>query len=98
MTLRKGYWVIQCQDITDPAAMQEYADAWGAIAAEFGAAVIAGGGQLEVAEGATATRVLIVAFPSFRLAQDCYHSKQYQRAKIAALQAMARSLSIVEGA
>ncbi|MGE8643581.1 DUF1330 domain-containing protein [Acinetobacter vivianii] len=96
MQQKKGYWVIQCQEITDQLAMQKYAEAWKEIAKEFDAKFIAGT-KTEVVEGPEVTRVLILEFPSFQIAQDCYHSEKYTQAKILALQAMQRSFTIVEG-
>ncbi|WP_321945298.1 DUF1330 domain-containing protein [Paraburkholderia sp. J10-1] len=97
-TTRKGYWIIQCQDITDPVAMQKYSEAWAEVADKFGAVLIAGGHQVITTEGPNITRALVVEYSSYEAALSCYHSPEYENAKAFALQAMERTFSIVEGA
>lgn len=97
MQISKGYWVIQCQEIRNLSAMQKYAEAWPEIADEFGATLMAGSRQAQAVEGGAISRLLIVEFPSYQAALDCYHSEKYQRAKEFAEQAMERTLAIVEG-
>jgi uncharacterized protein (DUF1330 family) len=36
-------------------------------------------------------------FPSYEVAQNCYYSEKYQKAKALALMAMERTFSIIEG-
>ena len=96
MKTAKGYWVIECQDVTDPIAMQQYVELWMNIANQFEAKVIAGLNTTTV-EGPRVARTLVVEFPSLALAQQCYASQEYQVAKDFALQAMQRTFSIVEG-
>lgn len=97
MQALKGYWIIECQEITNQSAMQKYADAWTEIANEFDAKIIAGTNSSNMVEGPHKARVLILEFPSFKLAQQCYYSEKYQKAKEFALKAMERTFSIIEG-
>lgn len=93
----KGYWVIQCQEITDSSAMQKYSEAWIEIADEYGAKFVAGAKQTSTVEGPNIPRVLVVEFRSYQVALDCYYSEKYQKAKEFAQKAIERTFSIVEG-
>ena len=93
-----GYWIVRGGEITDPQAMQAYAELWPQIAAQFGARLLAGKGQAETCEGPSYARNLIVRFDSYEQAVACYHSAEYAPAKAFAQQASARELVIVEGA
>ena len=93
----KGYWIIECQEITDQISMQKYANAWAEIVNEFNAQIIGGTQSSIFVEGPPKARVLILEFPSYQVAQDCYYSEKYQKAKELALNAMKRTFSIIEG-
>ncbi len=97
MQALKGYWIIECQEITNQSAMQKYADAWTEIANEFDAKIIAGTKSSNMVEGPYKARVLILEFSSFKVAQQCYYSEKYQKSKELALKAMERTISIIEG-
>jgi uncharacterized protein (DUF1330 family) len=97
MQAPKGYWIIECQEITDQTAMQKYTAAWTEIADEFDAKIIAGTKSSNFVEGTQKARVLILEFPSYEVAQNCYYSEKYQKAKALALMAMERTFSIIEG-
>ena len=92
-----GYWIVRGAEIRDTDALQAYARLWPSIAAQFGAEVIAGKGQLETREGAHYSRQLIVRFDSYEQALACYDSAEYAPAKKLAQQAYERELAIVEG-
>ena len=92
-----GYWIVRGAEIRDADALQEYGNLWPPIAAQFGAEVIAGKGQLETREGQHYSRLLIVRFDSYEQALACYDSAAYAPAKKLAQQAYERELAIVEG-
>ncbi|MFC2996412.1 DUF1330 domain-containing protein [Acinetobacter sichuanensis] len=81
MCVSKGYWIIECQEITDKTSMQKYAHAWTEIANEFNAQVIDGTKSFNFVEGTQKARVFILEFPSNQIAQDCYYSEKYKKAK-----------------
>ena len=97
MSAAKGYWIIECQPVTNQEAMAAYAAAWGSIAERFQAQMQVCTNELQVVEGAGAARVIVVAFASYQTALACYHSTEYQQAKSHALQAMQRRFTIVAG-
>jgi uncharacterized protein (DUF1330 family) len=92
-----GYWIVRGGQIRDADALQGYGKLWPAIAAQFGAELIAGKGRVETVEGPQYARQLIVRFDSYEQALACYQSAEYAEAKKLALQASDRELVIVEG-
>ena len=92
-----GYWLVRGGEIRDQAALQEYAEQWGPVAARFGAEIIAGKGAMEIFEGPDYPRQLIVRFESYKKALACYNDPEYQRLKALVEKAYDRELSILEG-
>ena len=92
-----GYWIVRGGQTTDADALREYGKLWPAIAAQFGAELIAGKGRVETPEGQQYARQMIVRFDSYEQALACYQSAEYTAAKKLALQASDRELVIVEG-
>ena len=92
-----GYWIVRGGETRDADALQEYGKLWLAIAAQFGAELIAGKGRVETPEGTQYARQMIVRFDSYEQALACYQSAEYVAAKKLALQASDRELVIVEG-
>jgi len=56
-----------------------------------------GGGERTVAEGSSRARNVVVEFPSYQDALDCWHSPEYQAARELRLAAASMDLVIVEG-
>jgi uncharacterized protein (DUF1330 family) len=63
----------------------------------FGGRFLVRGGRREVAEGTVRARTVVLEFPSYRAALDCYRSADYQAA-VALRKAKAEfDLFIIEG-
>jgi uncharacterized protein (DUF1330 family) len=77
--MAKGYWVVFAE-VTDPEGYQEYIAANGQALAKYGARFLARGGMTEPKEGQPKSRVIVVEFPNYRAALDCYHSPEYREA------------------
>jgi uncharacterized protein (DUF1330 family) len=92
-----GYWVVRGSEIRDPQALEEYGRRWVAIAARYGAEVVAGKGAVDTREGEAYPRQLIVRFDSYQQAVDCYEDAEYREAMVFAKRAYDRELSILEG-
>ena len=92
-----GYWIVRGGETRDADALREYGKLWPAIAAQFGAELIAGKGRCETFEGPQFARQLIVRFDSYEQALACYESEEYAAAKKLAMQASDRELVIIEG-
>jgi uncharacterized protein (DUF1330 family) len=77
---RKGYWIGHV-DITDPEGYKAYTAANAEPFGKFGARFLVRGGTREVAEGQVRGRTVVLEFPSFDAALECYRSPEYQAAK-----------------
>ena len=74
--MAKGYWVVFA-DVSDPVGYQEYIAANGKALAKYGARFLARGGKVEPKEGQPKSRVIVVEFPSYSAALECYESPDY---------------------
>ena len=77
---KKGYWIGHV-DITDPEGYKAYMAANAVPFGKFGGRFLVRGGAREVAEGKVRGRTVVLEFPSYQAALDCYHSADYQAAK-----------------
>jgi uncharacterized protein (DUF1330 family) len=72
----KGYWVVFA-DVTDPEGYKSYMAANAKALAKYGGHFLARGGKVEPKEGKPRSRVIVVEFPSYSAALDCYQSSEY---------------------
>ncbi len=77
---KKGYWIVQV-DVSDADAYKPYLVANQAPFGKFGARYLVRGGRRDVMEGSARSRIVVLEFPSYDAALDCYHSPEYQGAK-----------------
>jgi uncharacterized protein (DUF1330 family) len=97
--MASGYWIANAK-VNDPQGQQEYARLAGPAIAKFGGKLKSRGANCVAREGAAlAGNYVIVEFPSYQAAVDCYNSPEYQKALPLRLKAAAPggSLCIVEG-
>lgn len=93
----KGYWMVHVT-VKDPERYKDYVAANKAPLEKYGAKFIVRGGQHEVVKGALRDRHVVIEFPSFAAAKECFLSPEYQAA-LAIFETCAESdLVIVEGA
>ena len=78
--MAKGYWVVFA-DVTDPEGYKGYMAANGKALAKYGGRFLARGGTNEPKEGKPRSRIVVVEFPSYQAALDCYSSPEYVAAK-----------------
>lgn len=94
--MAKGYWVGRV-DVHDPDTYKNYVAANGAAFAKYGGRFLVRGGTYETVKGASRSRNVVIEFPTYQAAIDCFHSPEYQ----AALRAQAGSaevdLIVIEG-
>lgn len=76
----KGYWVARV-DVRDAESYKDYVAANGAAFAKFGGRFLVRGGTMESVAGTSRTRNVVLEFPSYQAALDCWHSAEYQAAK-----------------
>jgi len=91
-----GYWLVRSSEPKDLDAQKEYRRRWQLIAAKYKATIIAGNGRKSEREGKGLPLLLVVKFPSYELAVQCYEDKEYQEALVFARLAYERELVIVE--
>jgi uncharacterized protein (DUF1330 family) len=72
----KGYWVVFA-DVTDPEGYKGYMAANAKALAQHGGRFLARGGKVAPKEGKPRSRVVVVEFPSYSAALDCYRSPEY---------------------
>lgn len=94
--MAKGYWIAH-GTIDDPAAYDAYRAANAAPLAAFGGRFLVRGGDQIEAEGKTRPRTVVIEFPSYQAARECYASDAYQAAKAIRDPISAADLVIVEG-
>jgi uncharacterized protein (DUF1330 family) len=74
--MAKGYWVVFA-DVSDPEGYKAYMTANAKALSKYGARFLARGGQVEPKEGKPRSRVVVVEFPSYSAAVECYGSPEY---------------------
>ena len=74
-----GYWVVFA-DVTDPEGYKGYMAANAKALAKYGGRFLARGGKVEPKEGKPRSRVVVVEFPSYSAALECYESPEYASA------------------
>ena len=75
--MAKGYWVARV-DVSSDDGYKPYAATNQAIFKKFGARYVVRGGKFENPEGSSRKRNVVIEFPSYQTALDCYNSPEYQ--------------------
>jgi uncharacterized protein (DUF1330 family) len=92
----KGYWIARV-DVTDEQGYKPYAAANPAIFRKFGGRYVVRAGRFECPEGTSRSRNVVIEFPDYASALDCYRSPEYQQnIKVRQPQAMA-DIVVIEG-
>ena len=94
--MSKGYWIGHV-DVSDLEQYQRYVAANARPFAEFGARFLVRAGGFEAPEGTSRSRHVVIEFPSYQAALDCYHSDAYRAARALRQPASVIDLVIVEG-
>lgn len=94
--MAKGYWIAHVE-VFDPVAYEEYRKRNGVAFAKYGARFLVRGGTHEAVEGALKGRHVVVEFPSYQAALDCYNSPEYAEAMRYRTPVSAGDFVIIEG-
>lgn len=94
--MAKGYWIGHVT-VTDPETYKTYVANNNTIIPKFGGRFIVRGGQAEVPEGELPGRHVVIEFPSYQAALDCYHSADYTANRKVRENASTGAIAIVEG-
>jgi uncharacterized protein (DUF1330 family) len=92
----RGYWIARFT-VTDQAKYEAYRALNGAAFRKYGARFLVRGGPFEVRVGEGRPRNVVIEFPSYRAALDCYDSPEYKEALRARGDAIDGDIVIVEG-
>lgn len=92
----KGYWIGRVE-ITDTAKYKAYMVANAQPFKLFGAKFLVRAGRFENPEGSSRSRNVVIEFPSYKAALDCWKSPEYQEAIKLRLPVSSIDLVIVEG-
>lgn len=94
--MAKGYWVAFA-DVTDPeaykATIAENAKAF----RTYGGRFLVRGGATEAVEGRPRSRVVVIEFPTYAAALECYRSPEYAKAMALRARKAVMDLAITEG-
>lgn len=93
----KGYWVAHVDVRDQDAYVSGYIAAARDTLAEYGAVFRVRAGQRQVVEGAARARTVVIEFPSYQAALDCYNSDGYQAARAKRDLVATGDLVIIEG-
>lgn len=78
--MAKGYWIGRV-DVQDAQAYQAYVTANATAFAKFGARFLVRGGTFKAVEGEARARNVVIEFPTYQAALECWDSPEYQAAK-----------------
>jgi uncharacterized protein (DUF1330 family) len=94
--MTKGYWMVHVE-VKDTNAFKAYVAAVVDVFKKYDAQFLVRAGQFEVVEGIARSRNIILEFPSYQAAVDCWHSPEYQAVKALRENAGPVDITIVEG-
>jgi uncharacterized protein (DUF1330 family) len=93
--MTKGYWIGRV-DVTDPDAYKSYVAANAEAFRQYGARFLVRAGPFENPEGTSRSRNVVIEFPTYQAALDCWKSAEYQAAMQRRIAAATIDLVIVE--
>jgi uncharacterized protein (DUF1330 family) len=94
--MAKGYWIASV-DVSDADAYKGYVAANAVPFRKYGAKFLTRGGQSEAVEGKLRARVVVIEFPSYQAALDCYRSPEYAASKELRAGAAVADILVSEG-
>jgi uncharacterized protein (DUF1330 family) len=84
-------------DVHNAEAYKDYVAANGAAFAKFGGRFVVRGGQFQNPVGTSRSRNVVIEFPSYQAALDCWGSAEYQAARAKQQGGAEMDLVIIEG-
>jgi uncharacterized protein (DUF1330 family) len=92
----KGYWVANV-DVSNPESYKKYVAANAVPFKKYGARFLTRGGNAEIVEGKFRSRVVLIEFPDYQAALDCYRSAEYSGASKHRVGASVADIVVLEG-
>lgn len=94
--MAKGYWIARV-DIADVERYKAYIAANAEAFKKYGARFLVRAGRFENPEGSSRSRNVVIEFPSYQAALDCWKSPEYQHALELRKPVSTIDLIIIEG-
>jgi uncharacterized protein (DUF1330 family) len=94
--MAKGYWIAHI-DVTDMDGMLDYIPMSTQAVEEAGGRFLVRAGTSESMEGELRPRHIVIEFPSYEVALECYRSQQYTAARSVRQAHSVADLTVVEG-
>jgi uncharacterized protein (DUF1330 family) len=94
--MAKGYWIARV-DVSDPERYKAYVAANAGPLKKYGARFLVRSGQFENPEGSSRTRNVVIEFPSYQAALECYKSAGYQEAVKLRVPVSTVDIVVIEG-
>jgi uncharacterized protein (DUF1330 family) len=94
--MAKGYWVARVE-VADPEKYKAYIAANAEPFRKFGARFLVRAGRFENPEGTSRSRNVVIEFPSYQAALECYRSPEYRAAIELRAPVSTIDLVIIEG-
>ena len=95
--MSKVYWLATYKKIENKDNLGNYAQKATETIKSYGGHPLVRGGKYKCLEGNNFPRTVIVEFPTFKEAEKCYNSDEYQEAHNILKGAVKRNLQIIEG-
>ena len=94
--MAKGYWIARV-DVHNTEAYKDYVASNGIAFAKFGGRFVVRGGTFENPVGTSRSRNVVIEFPSYQAALDCWNSPDYQAARAKQQGGAEMDLVVIEG-
>lgn len=94
--MAKGYWIVRAE-VADPERYKLYMAANAAPFRKYGARFLVRSGRFENPEGTSRSRNVVLEFPTYEAALECWQSAEYQAAIKLRQPVSTFDLVIVEG-
>ncbi len=94
--MAKGFWIARV-DVYDAEGYKAYVAANAIAFAKYGARFLVRGAPFELKEGTSRARNVVIEFPSYSHAVECFNSPEYQHALTLRRPVSAADMVIIEG-
>lgn len=92
----KGYWIAQV-DVSDLGPYKKYSDALDDSLKKYGGRFLVRGGKSEAVEGTLRSRHVVIEFPDYKTALDCWNSPEYRKALAIRAPITTADIVVIEG-
>jgi uncharacterized protein (DUF1330 family) len=94
--MAKGYWIAHV-DVADMEKYKEYSAEIDVSLRKYGGSFIVRGGRAENVEGSNRSRHVVIEFPSYQAALDCWNSPEYKKALAIRAPVTTADIVVIEG-